>query len=101
MTPGLNFTMPYDKSWGSVQQPRTLTSFTHNCPKPFNLQRGMINVQESPDLYCHVEELAKILLLGGKSNSETVVAGTKIVHFVRNPYTMAVSNYYYHAQVPT
>lgn len=93
MTSRLNFTMPIDKPWGSMQQPRTFSSSSH-CPNQYDLQRGVINVQESPDLYCHVEELANIL-----HGNETI--GTKILHFVRNPYSMAVSNYYYHAQVPT
>ena len=105
----------------------------------------MINVQESPDLYCGVEELERIFLNealddveydadaattkatttfhkeqndhehnngNDKNEVEQTIdniieggdfsrVGTKIIHFVRNPYSMALSNYYYHAQIPT
>lgn len=101
MNPSLNFTLPPpDKSWGSIQQPRKFTS--SYCPNPFDLQRGMIHVQESPDFYCHVKEMGRILLNDEAiSHGELLREGTKIIHFVRNPYSMALSNYYYHAQLPT
>ena len=101
MNPSLNFTLPPpDKSWGSIQQPRKFTS--SYCPNPFDLQRGTIHVQESPDFYCPVNEMGKILLNDEAiSCGESKREGTKIIHFVRNPYSMALSNYYYHAQVPT
>jgi hypothetical protein len=95
----LNFTIPQDKSWGSIQQPRKFGE-TH-CPDYFRLNRGVINVQESPDFYCSVDEMAKILLDDQYGNETHSREGTKIVHFVRNPYSMVLSNYYYHAQVPT
>ncbi|KAL3805638.1 hypothetical protein HJC23_005882 [Cyclotella cryptica] len=105
LSSGLNFTLPEHKSWGSFQQPRKFTETTH-CPEYFRLDRGMIHVQESPDFYCGVEEMARILLheeefdMNGNF-TDTSRIGTKIIHFVRNPYSMALSNYYYHAQVPT
>jgi hypothetical protein len=96
LNPALNFTMPSKKTWGSIQRPR---QFGPNlCPGVFDLQRGVIHVQESPDFYCNVDEMARILLQD-EGHYERV--RTKIVHFVRNPYSMALSNYYYHAQVPT
>ncbi|MDP6935035.1 MAG: hypothetical protein QGG40_19085, partial [Myxococcota bacterium] len=32
---------------------------------------------------------------------EEVIPGRKVIHFVREPYAMALSNYLYHTQVPT
>ncbi|KAL7521988.1 hypothetical protein ACHAWX_006684 [Stephanocyclus meneghinianus] len=105
LSSGLNFTLPEHKSWGSFQQPRKFVATTH-CPEYFRLDRGVIHVQESPDFFCGVEEMARILLheekYGTNRNSTNDSrVGTKIIHFVRNPYSMALSNYYYHAQVPT
>ena len=60
----------------------------------FRLREGTIYVQESPDLYCDDEEI-----LNGLALSHT--GGTKIIHFVRNPYEMVLSNYFYHSQEPT
>ena len=102
MNPELNYTLPADKPWGSLLQPRQFGKRTH-CPSHFGLRGGVIDVQESPDLFCGVDELAKILL-GDEQYSdvkESERGETKIVHFVRNPYSMALSNYYYHAQIPT
>jgi DNA-binding protein H-NS len=62
--------------------------------KGFTLREGTIYVQESPDLYCTDEEI-----LEGLSLSHA--GGTKIIHFVRNPYEMVLSNYFYHSQDPT
>ena len=53
-----------------------------------------------PDLFCTPEELAHILLEGGDGHKNRE-RGVKIVHLVRNPFSMAVSNYHYHAQLPT
>lgn len=112
MNNGLNYTLPLDKPWGSILQPRKFDSKT-NCPEKFGLRNGVIDVQESPDFYCGVEEMARILLLRDGDemvqqqqqrdtyNQDEKRKGTKIVHFVRNPYSMALSNYYYHSQVPT
>jgi hypothetical protein len=112
MNNGLNYTLPLDKPWGSILQPRKFDSKTY-CPEKFGLRNGVIDVQESPDFYCGVEEMARILLLRDGDemvqqqqqrdtyNQDEKRKGTKIVHFVRNPYSMALSNYYYHSQVPT
>ena len=67
------------------------------------LQAGKIHVQHAPDLYCSPEILAHILLdvREGSNDGSVLDRGTKVVHLVRNPYSMAVSNYHYHAQDPT
>jgi hypothetical protein len=86
-----------EKNWGSIQQPRKF-NHTTKCPENFRLEGGYINVQESPDLYCNVEALVDVLL-----NVDDIKATqeTRIIHFVRNPYSMALSNYFYHTQDPT
>ena len=66
------------------------------CVKSHNIV-GMC----SPDLFCTPEELAHLLLDGGRGHVAERDRGVKIVHLVRNPFVMAVSNYHYHAQIPT
>jgi hypothetical protein len=105
MKNSMNYTLPHDKPWGSVLQPRKFDNRTY-CPNEFGLKRGVIDVQESPDLYCGVEEMARILLgddeeMQQRDSSSEERRSTNIVHFVRNPYSMALSNYYYHSQIPT
>ena len=106
-TSKVDFKIP-EKSWGSINQPRKFNEST-KCPNKFDLQMGVINVQESPDFYCNIEDMA---LLFDSMKEDTLDAvdgveeyrtrrGTKIIHFVRDPYSMALSNYYYHAQDPT
>lgn len=60
----------------------------------FRLHDSTIYVQESPDLFCSDDDI-----LHGLGSSHK--GGTKIIHFVRNPYEMVLSNYFYHAQDPT
>ena len=60
----------------------------------FTLRDGTMYVQESPDLFCSDDDL-----LEGLTKSHD--GGTKIIHFVRNPYEMVLSNYFYHSQDPT
>lgn len=62
--------------------------------KGFRLRDSTIYVQESPDLYCSDDDI-----LYGLGSSHK--GGTKIIHLVRNPYEMVISNYFYHAQDPT
>ncbi len=55
----------------------------------------------SPDLFCTPKDLLDILLEGGKTKKAVYDRGVKVIHLVRNPFSMAVSNYYYHAHIPT
>ena len=64
------------------------------CPRDFGLRIGTMYIQESPDFYCSLSEISSSMISGREG-------GTKIVHFVRNPFDMAVSNYFYHSQDPT
>ena len=77
----------------NFRRPRTHDSDTH-CPSNFTLVPGTIFLQEAPDLYCNESFLAKSMMMGGSTK-------VKVVHFVRNPFDMALSNYYYHSQEHT
>jgi len=90
--------------------PKTPCARVHTLP-------GTISVQHAPDLFCTPEELAHMVMEGGAGRRSAAAAaataaadhvgqnstdrGVKIVHLVRNPFEMAVSNYLYHARVPT
>lgn len=50
-------------------------------------------VQESPDLFCSDEAILEAM--------NASKGGTKIIHFVRNSFDMAMSNYFYHSQDPS
>mmetsp|Transcript_20664 Transcript_20664/g.44855 ORF Transcript_20664/g.44855 Transcript_20664/m.44855 type:complete len:776 (+) Transcript_20664:74-2401(+) len=63
------------------------------CPTSFVLERGAIHLQEAPDFYCSDADLARGMV--GRSGR------AKMVHFVRNPFEMVLSNYFYHSQDPT
>lgn len=74
----------------------------HSVPcTRIQLQTGTIMVQHAPDLFCTPDELAHLLLNGGKDHDVQRDRGVKVVHLIRNPFNMAVSNYHYHARVPT
>ena len=55
----------------------------------------------SPDLFCTPDELVKIILHSGEKGKAEHDRGVKVIHLVRNPFSMAVSNYKYHARIPT
>mmetsp|Transcript_28450 Transcript_28450/g.60263 ORF Transcript_28450/g.60263 Transcript_28450/m.60263 type:complete len:403 (-) Transcript_28450:129-1337(-) len=65
------------------------------CPR-VDLQLGTAYVQAAPDFFCDANVLAEELLHGNVEKR-----GIKIVHLVRNPFKLAVSNYKYHSQSPT
>lgn len=87
----------------------------HGCPPNFTLDIGAIHLQEAPDLFCTDEDLYSLLFgLARKNerydngtsidiieNDMSRRSGVKVVHLVRNPFQMAVSNYLYHSQEPT
>lgn len=71
-------------------------SLRTNCPRgyrsePFQLKRGTLYLQESPDIFCNAQELDRAFL----------TRKAKIVHFVRDPFDMVLSNYFYHSQEPS
>ena len=63
-----------------------------NHSTTFELQQSTIYIQAAPDLYCSNTDLLSAMPSEG---------GVKILHFIRNPFDMALSNYFYHSQEPT
>ncbi|KAL7452473.1 hypothetical protein ACHAWC_004192 [Mediolabrus comicus] len=60
---------------------------------------GTITVIGEPQFLCSVEHLRDILM--SHPDPKQPKWGVKIIHLVRNPFTMAVSNYHYHLQDPS
>ena len=89
------------------------------CPRAMVLHPGIVAVQAAPDFFCTASVLAEYLLRdddddGGiddegmrqqqqqqQQQQQKKKRGIKIIHLVRNPYSLAVSNWVYHAQYPT
>jgi hypothetical protein len=85
------------------------------CPHAMVLYPGIVAVQAAPDFFCTVSTLVEYLLRddnGGIDDNDSMLqqqqqqtktkkCGIKIIHLVRNPYSLAVSNWVYHAQYPT
>ena len=68
-----------------------------NCPTAFELKKGTIYLQEAPDFFCSNDELTQRML----RLSQEKDGKAKVVHFIRNPFDMVLSNYFYHSQEPT
>ena len=60
---------------------------------------GTITVIGEPQFFCSVDHLRNILM--SHPDPKVPKWGVKIIHLVRNPFTMAVSNYHYHSQDPS
>ena len=67
------------------------------CDENFRLRAGKIHLQEAPDFYCSDADLSA-RMLGLPARFPHVGGRVKIVHFARNPFDMALSNYFYHSQ---
>eukprot|EP00986_Skeletonema_menzelii_P009607 scaffold4396_cov141-Skeletonema_menzelii.AAC.5 len=67
---------------------------TTKCPH-LTLHPNAVYVQSSPDFFCNIHTLAEELL-----TRPTKQRGIKLIHLIRNPFTMAISNYKYHSQDP-
>ena len=80
-------------NWPRSASPQRRHMENSQCPKRFNLERGKMYVQESPDLFCSDEAILEAM--------NASKGGTKIIHFVRNSFDMAMSNYFYHSQDPS
>jgi len=94
-------------NWEHSSFPKRQHIEGYNCPKPpdgykrqaplgihsdrFELKGGSLYIQASPDIFCSDDDLL----------SAMSTKGTKIVHFIRNPFEMTMSNYFYHSQDPT
>jgi hypothetical protein len=73
--------------------PRREHDTTTKCPHLY-LHPNTVYVQASPDFFCDIDVLAEELLLHPTKRS------VKIIHLVRDPFSMAISNYMYHSQDP-
>lgn len=79
------------------------------CPHSVVLNPGVISVQAAPDFFCDASVLVEYLLRqddeyvddGGTTARARKKLGIKVVHLVRDPFSLAVSNWIYHAQYPT
>jgi len=69
------------------------------CPHAMELRPGIVHVQAAPNLFCDTDILAEYLLRNDDASREK--RGVKVIHLVRNPFSLAVSNWIYHAQYPT
>ncbi|KAL3826973.1 hypothetical protein ACHAXA_000037 [Cyclostephanos tholiformis] len=81
------------------------------CPRALFLHPGVVSVQAAPDFFCDPSVLADYLLRnkgdGRDDDYDREGAnvgkkrGVKVIHLVRNPFSLAISNWIYHAQYPT
>ena len=69
------------------------------CPRAMELSPGIVHVQAAPNFFCDTNLLAEYLLRNNNIFQEK--KGVKVIHLVRNPFSLAVSNWIYHAQYPT
>lgn len=69
-----------------------------NCDEE-ELLPGTVTNQMIPALFCPPDVLAASLLR--HTGSDTGGVGVRIIHLVRNPFTMAISNFKYHSADPT
>jgi hypothetical protein len=94
-----------DLERGNGARPRQHPSSAQGCTH-IELPPGKIIVQEAPHFFCNTNDLAEMLLANkGRFHREAEQRipkrGIKILHLVRDPFSMAVSNYNYHSQDPT
>jgi hypothetical protein len=74
------------------------------CPTHIRLRPGEPTIVTAPDFFCSVDILDKLLVQNWAMmmrSPEKKVYDTKIIHMVRDPFEMALSNYFYHSQQPT
>ena len=64
-----------------------------------NLEPGTVTVLEAPEFHCGSEILKHLIM--DHRDTRRQKWGVKLVHLVRNPFSMAVSNYHYHRQEDT
>ena len=92
---------------------REIRKRTHDmnttCPRG-HYPCGYASILAAPDFFCSNDVLDEVLKPVsalptdsnlGRMNSQSTACGTKIIHMVRDPFEMALSNYFYHSQSPT
>ena len=66
------------------------------CP-PIQVEPGRVYVASAPNFFCNTKVLTERLL----DDEKKVKMGVKIIHLIRNPFDLALSNWVYHSQDPT
>lgn len=83
--------------------PRTQLNASTGCIE-LSLEPGTITLIEAPEFHCNEEQLAELFMVNPSHEQSQLTSpklGVKVIHLVRNPFSMAVSNYHYHSQSPT
>lgn len=57
----------------------------------FNLESSTVTILESPEFHCNMQKLRSLFM--DHKDLNQAKWGVKVVHLVRNPFTMAVANY--------
>ena len=73
------------------------------CPK-LRARIGYASILTAPDFFCSIDVLDDMLTPDSATeipSNRNRTVGTKIIHMVRDPFEMALSNYFYHSQKPT
>jgi len=78
--------------------PRTNFNAVTKC-SVVSLEPGTVTVIEAPEFHCDTNQLDNLLM--NNPDSAHSKWGIKVIHLVRNPFSMAVSNYHFHSQDPT
>lgn len=92
-----DYLLGYKLRAGKSVRPRRDYNAVTKCTE-LSLEPGTVTLIEGPDFHCSEEELAGLLI--SNPNPKQEKRGVKLVHLVRNPFTMAVSNYHYHSMDP-
>lgn len=100
----------HDEKGKKRKRIRGIKKRTHDmnteCPRG-HYPCGYALILTSPDFFCSNDVLDEVLEPTGpnpyrmKMNAQKIAYGTKIIHMVRDPFEMALSNYFYHSQSPT
>lgn len=93
------------------RQPKRYHDQKTKCPI-LSLELGTASIVTAPNFFCSIDVLDEILTPSQSYHRpsryrekgvrpKTKFFGTKIIHMIRDPFDMALSNYFYHSQVPT
>mmetsp|Transcript_4037 Transcript_4037/g.9080 ORF Transcript_4037/g.9080 Transcript_4037/m.9080 type:complete len:418 (+) Transcript_4037:198-1451(+) len=63
-----------------------------------SLKPGTVTIIDAPQFHCKVDELRHLFMNNPEPTHKKF--GVKVIHLVRNPFSMAVSNYHYHSLDP-
>eukprot|EP01082_Thalassiosira_pseudonana_P000426 g377.t1 g377 contig1:914365-915730(+) len=86
-------------TYSSAPDPRRTFNTQTKCSDISFLKAGTVTTMGAPEFHCDAKVLMEMLLNNPAEEGEKL--GVKIVHLIRNPFAMMVSNYHYHSQDPT